>query len=95
MTREEALEILDRLPTIGEQVDALEMAIEALEQSQWIPCSEQLPKEDGHYLCTVIKPQYIDEIFVKFAYWCGRWYGWHQSEITAWMPLPKPYKGGE
>ena len=33
MTREEALQILDTIPTIGEQVDALEMAIEALEQS--------------------------------------------------------------
>lgn len=31
MTREEALAILDTIPTIGEQVDALEMAIEALE----------------------------------------------------------------
>lgn len=32
MTREEALKILDTIPTIGEQVDALEMAIEALRQ---------------------------------------------------------------
>ena len=32
MTREEALQILDTIPTIGEQVDALEMAISALEQ---------------------------------------------------------------
>ena len=32
MTREEALKILDTIPTIGEQVDALEMAIKALEQ---------------------------------------------------------------
>ena len=31
MTREEALTILDTIPTIGEQVDALDMAIEALE----------------------------------------------------------------
>lgn len=31
MTREEVLQILDTIPTIGEQVDALEMAIEALE----------------------------------------------------------------
>lgn len=30
MTREEALKILDTIPTIGEQVDALEIAIEAL-----------------------------------------------------------------
>ena len=32
MTKEEALGILDTIPTIGEQVDALEMAIEALEK---------------------------------------------------------------
>ena len=34
MTREEALKILDTIPTIGEQVDALEMAIKALEQQK-------------------------------------------------------------
>lgn len=32
MTREEALQILDTIPTISEQVDALEMAIQALSQ---------------------------------------------------------------
>lgn len=30
MTREEAIEILDHIPTIGEQVDAIDMAIDAL-----------------------------------------------------------------
>lgn len=34
MTRGEALKILDTIPTIGEQVDALEMAIKALEQQE-------------------------------------------------------------
>ena len=37
MTREEALQILDTIPTIGEQVDALEMAIEALSAE---PCDK-------------------------------------------------------
>ena len=32
MTREEALRILDTIPTKGDEVDALEMAIEALER---------------------------------------------------------------
>ena len=32
MTIDEALKVLDTIPTIGEQVDALEMAIEALEK---------------------------------------------------------------
>ena len=33
MTNEEAIAILDTIPTIGEQVDALEMAIDALEEN--------------------------------------------------------------
>lgn len=36
MKREEALQILDTIPTISEQVDALEMAIQALSQEQKI-----------------------------------------------------------
>ena len=36
MTKEEALKVLDTIPTISEQVDALEMAIKALEQQ---PCT--------------------------------------------------------
>lgn len=32
MTKEEALEILDTIPTIGEQVEALEIAIKSLER---------------------------------------------------------------
>ena len=38
MTKEEALKILDTISTIGEQVDALEMAIKALEQQE--PCKD-------------------------------------------------------
>lgn len=51
MTNEEALEILDTIPTIGEQVDALEMAIQALEQTSHLidrPCEAcEFHKENG------------------------------------------------
>ena len=51
MTREEALQILDTIPTIGEQVDALEMAIQALENIGHLkdrPCSVcEFRKENG------------------------------------------------
>ena len=43
MTNKEALEILDTIPTIGEQVDALEMAIKALEQQ---PCEDCISREE-------------------------------------------------
>lgn len=42
MTREEALKVLDTIPTIGEQVDALEMAIKALEQE---PCEDAISRQ--------------------------------------------------
>lgn len=63
-------------------------------QGEWIPCEERLPEEHGHYLCTVTKPQNIDRIYVVHIYWCGRWYGWANEEVTAWMPLPEPYMKG-
>ena len=44
MTREEALQILDTIPTIGEQVDALEMAIQALSQE---PCDDAISRKEA------------------------------------------------
>ena len=47
MTNEEALAILDTIPTIGEQVDALEMAIDALKHPrQQCIAKIELPKEE-------------------------------------------------
>ena len=44
MTKEEALKVLDTIPTIGEQVDALEIAIEALEQE---PCEDCISRAEA------------------------------------------------
>ena len=44
MTREEALQILDTIPTIGEQVDALELAIEALSTE---PCEDCISRKEA------------------------------------------------
>ena len=43
MTREEAIKELDTIPTIGEQVDALEIAIEALERE---PCEDAISRTE-------------------------------------------------
>lgn len=58
MTNEEAImEIKDmvdywreKYPEAKDEIEALDMAIEALKAQQWIPCSERLPKDDGEYL---------------------------------------------
>lgn len=49
MTREEALQILDTIPTIGEQVDALEMAIQALSQE---PCEDAISRHKAIVMIT-------------------------------------------
>ena len=60
----------------------------------WIPCSERLPEKDELVLATVWND-------VSIA-WRNIYGGWESAEdmygkedVTAWMPLPEPYKGGD
>lgn len=65
-------------------------------ESEWIPCCERLPKDNGHYICSFTQPQRIDKIHIGLAYLeNGRWVGYNAREINAWMPLPKPWKGAD
>lgn len=72
MTREEALAILDTIPTISEQVDALEMAIEALQErktGKWIDNSE-----DGYVGCPICGHLTTCEGNIEdlhYCFWCG------------------------
>lgn len=54
------------------------------QESRWIPVTERLPEEDGGYLVTVKRG------YVTTAVWIGITKLW--KEVTAWMPLPEPYK---
>ena len=84
--------------------EAIDMAIEALSADAvqgWIPCSERLPSKSGDYLCTI--PLDADETYTEvLTFHKGRFYEdddeWgatYHDDVLAWMPLPKPYKGGE
>lgn len=61
-------------------------------RGEWIPVSETLPEESGRYLVFTrwdgIDCSYFHDL-------TGGWLKYERSEILAWMPLPKPYKGGE
>ena len=67
----------------------------------WISCSERLPSESGDYLCTI--PLDADETYTEvLTFHKGRFYEddaeWgatFHDDVLAWMPLPKPYKGGD
>jgi len=70
--------------------------------SKWIPCEERLPEPRTAVLAYAPRFQNI------WAVYYDRVYGWmvwspvndepfpnSQGKITAWMPLPEPYKGKE
>ena len=72
MTREEALAILDTIPTISEQVDALEMAIEALQERK---TGKWKRDEYGILHCsncnTYVTDAEFDNHTMRFCFWCG------------------------
>lgn len=64
---------------------------------KWIPCGERLPKETEEYLITT-KDQYGDTFVKKTMYFPDDelWWDVPSSEtVTAWMPVPEPYKEEE
>lgn len=63
---------------------------DTINRPQWIPCEERLPDRNKYVLVTS-----NGEINIgKRIEW--RWmdyYGDKLKDVTAWMPLPKPYQG--
>ena len=88
--------------------EALRMAIESL-QDDWIPCECELPKkrEDGkptHCLVTLNDNcSLYDKVYDAFfrvqkdgeVEWVIGEFHIVSEYVTAWKPLPTPYKGGE
>lgn len=76
---------------------AIEMAIIALEQRRWIPCSERLPERDVNVLTyhrdVAFDYQYVSWIDDYSGKWAG-FIGNLSDEVLAWMPLPEDYKEG-
>lgn len=102
MTRKEAsfyLANMDRKYMEEGMSEALDMAIKTLEQEQeWIPVSERVPEDSELVLFStktdrVFTGRYFDDD-TDF-----QWYAFRDETfvednvVTAWMPLPEPYKG--
>lgn len=66
-------------------------------RQRWIPCSERLPENNGCMLVTIDDAiefgKYEDG---EWSIWvCEHWDEWDAKGVTAWMPLPDSYKGGD
>ena len=67
-------------------------------EPRWRPIKDGLPEEEGRYLVSC-DSCFAIEIARSYINDEGdRWFccDWNDPEnIVAWMPLPKPYKGGD
>ncbi len=112
MTRAEAIKQIEAFRTCmivddaePYVVEALNMAIKALEQTRWIPVSERLPDTDDEVLCWYeyyhwsqrkVLPEYgLGRYLRETSAWFGEVANGKDVRVIAWMPLPKPYKERE
>lgn len=106
MDNREAIRILSMFTTDEAQKltssefdDAIYMAIKALNNfDEWIPCSEDLPRESENVLIQFAWDNEHHDIGYVYYDNVGRlrWHGWlggyDLDDVVAWMPLPEPYK---
>ena len=103
LTNKKAIEILNALawvqggPDREEVIAAVSMAIEALNQTTWIPVDERLP-ENGFDDIVLVSIGYDMEFGRcnnngEWLIWSSGWI--YCDKVLAWMPLPEPYKGGD
>lgn len=82
---------------------ALEKAYECGKQDaiQWIPCSERLPEDEEEVIVSVRDDSGDNTLDYSSCGWyaCAGDFWVVDNEpnyhVVAWMPLPKPWKGGE
>ena len=72
---------------------------QTIEQSQWIPCRERLPLEEGVYIVSCVNHNHNGREFVSGDYFYtsesnteGGFFDAFGADVIAWQPLPKPYK---
>ena len=90
---------LDFLPTNEEAnriIDSFDMVTKCKQEPRWIPVAERLPKDGGDYLVTlslyVGGKEPVREVRKDFYCILSKKWLYNNDDVTAWKPLPQPYK---
>ncbi len=68
---------------------------------KWIPVTERLPEEYGHYLANIVGGEFAQISWAEIVYFDGKIFRWehisteYPEKVTHWMPLPQPPKVDE
>lgn len=88
-----------KLVTARDFLEMIEQLKDDLEQDEkengWIPVSERLPEASGTYQVTCMDGRIYHSTYAKFQSKLKRWEltgARSYWKVTAWMPLPEPYK---
>lgn len=77
-------------------LDALAIAISALEKTKWISVKDRLPELGERVICTdgyAVFEQYRVEPSCVYGMWDRFGLKSPMQEVTYWMPMPAPPKG--
>lgn len=94
----DALGRIGSLDTYADREYATEIFMNLPSAQQWVPCSERLPEHDGEKYLVTLYSDRINVVSVRISYcYMNRDGFWSDVpvgyKVTAWMPLPEPYKG--
>ena len=76
-----------RMELLG-MITAIEMKHDEL-VPKWTPVTEALPEEKNMVLVTTVD----DDIKTSFLTDKNYWWNIGRGKVTAWMPLPEPWRG--
>lgn len=93
----ESFGMCDEYVSVGWIKEIIRSHMGEVENNDWIPVSERPPEENDYYLITVKELNYGEHVTMSFfnKYDMRGWQHVHMAnkKVTAWQPLPGPYKG--
>lgn len=70
--------------------------VEFVKADRWIPVTQDLPSDGEYVLCTTVTKKGLRQVVRGYYFRAdgnGHWACGMNSNVVAWMPLPRPWEG--